>query len=85
MSFAGEFHLPPDLTLIPVEELPPELRDRLTFEKGDYALTRPQSRTPSWIVDARAADVIREFTRPSTLVQAILRVAQAHGTSAQER
>lgn len=84
MTFAGEFHLPPDLTLVPVDELPADLREKLTFENGDYALTRPQSRTPSQIVDARAADLIREFIRPTTLVQAILRVAQTHGTSAQE-
>ena len=32
-------------------------------EEGDYALTRPYSRTPSRIVDAHAAELLNEFRK----------------------
>jgi hypothetical protein len=65
--------LPPDVLLVPVAELPEELRGQLRCEEGDYAVTRPRSRNPSKVVDAQAAALIAEFKSPCTIVEAVLR------------
>ena len=47
MAITDPLVLPPDVLLVPVGDLPEEVRRQLTFEEGDYAVTRPRSRTPS--------------------------------------
>jgi serine/threonine-protein kinase len=69
--------LPPDLLLVPVKDLPENVRRQIQAEDGDYALTRPQSRTPSRVVDAEAAALLNEFRKPTTIVDAIIRYSQA--------
>jgi serine/threonine protein kinase len=69
--------LPEDVLLLPVAELPEETRRQLTWEEGDYAVTRPRSRTPSRIVDAGAADLLRIFREPVTIVEAVIRFSRA--------
>src|SRR5690349_6501545 len=71
--------LPPDVVLVPVAELPPEVRDKLRGEEGDFALTRPRARTPSRLVDADAAALLGEFARPATVVEAVIRFSRARG------
>jgi serine/threonine-protein kinase len=46
-------------------------------EDGDYALTRPNSRTPSRIINAAAAaDLLKEFRTPATIVEAVIRYSR---------
>jgi serine/threonine protein kinase len=68
--------LPEDVLLLPVADLPEETRRQLTWEEGDYAVTRPRSRTPSRIVDAGAADLLRTFREPVTIVEAVIRFSR---------
>jgi serine/threonine-protein kinase len=65
--------------LVPVAELPAEVRRRLAGEAGDWAITRPGLRTPSRIVDAGAAQLLSELRSPGTLVEAVLRYSRARG------
>ncbi|HEV7785961.1 MAG TPA: protein kinase, partial [Thermoanaerobaculia bacterium] len=84
MAITDPLLLPPDVLLVPVAELPEELRGQLRCEEGDYAVTRPRSRTPSRIVDAQAAALIAEFKSPCTIVEAVLRYSLAREVSPEE-
>ncbi len=73
----GPLVLPDDLTFVPVAELPPQLREKIQAEDGDYAVTRPLSRTPSKIVDAQMYALLREFEKPKTIVEAVFHYSKA--------
>ena len=77
VDIVGDIVLPSDIVLLPVEELPAETRKRLQYGEGDYALTRPRSRTPSSIVDARTARLLEILREPSTIVDAVIRYSRA--------
>jgi serine/threonine protein kinase len=68
--------LPEGLLLLPIADLPEHVRQQVEAEEGDYALTRPNSRTPSRIVDTAAAELLKEFRTPSTIVQAVIRYSR---------
>jgi hypothetical protein len=76
MAITDPVVLPPDVLLVPVAELPESVRRQLTFEEGDYAVTRPRSRTASRIVDAGAAALLQQFRRPATIVEAVIRFSR---------
>jgi eukaryotic-like serine/threonine-protein kinase len=65
--------LPLDLLVVPVNELPGYIREKIECRKGDCALTRPHSRSPSLILNAQAAELLKEFREPVTIVQAVIR------------
>jgi serine/threonine protein kinase len=69
----GPLMLPLDLLVVPVNELPKYIREKIECKKGDCALTRPRSRSPSLILDAQAAELLKEFREPVTIVQAVIR------------
>jgi serine/threonine protein kinase len=79
MAITDPLVLPPDVVLVPVAELPEEVRQKLRGDAGDFALTRPLARTPSRLVDADAAALLGEFARPATVVEAVIRFARARG------
>jgi serine/threonine protein kinase len=72
MDIAGEIVMPSDVILQPVNRLPPEAIKHLQFQEGDYSLTRPRSRIPSSIVDARTAGLLEIFRTPMTIVDAVI-------------
>ena len=73
MAITDPMVLPADLLLVPVEDLADSVRRQIVAEEGGYALTRPNSRTPSRIIDAQAAELLKEFRDPATIVQAVVR------------
>ena len=77
MEILGPIVLPADVVLLPVEELPEATRARLNCEPGDYALTRPRSRTPSNIVNAHTAGLLEHFRSPSSIVDAVVHYSVA--------
>ena len=50
--------LPEDLLILPISELPNEVRERLGAESEEFALTRPLAREPSKLIDASAAELL---------------------------
>ncbi len=76
MRLTGSFVLPQDVELRPVLELAEELRRIIGAADGDFALSRPNSRSHSKIVDAGAAQLIRQFDKPSTIAQAVARFSR---------
>jgi eukaryotic-like serine/threonine-protein kinase len=68
----GPVVLPEDIQIVPLSDLPETVRAQFAGEDGDFALTRPRSRTPSKIIDANAAALLQQFRGPKSIVDAIL-------------
>ena len=77
MAITDPLVLSPDLILVPVADLPEEVRARFEHDEGDIALTHPRSRTPSRVLDARSAELLEEFRTPRTIVEAVIRFSRA--------
>jgi eukaryotic-like serine/threonine-protein kinase len=80
----GPLVLPDDVQIVPLSRFPSSVRVQVGGEIEDYAITRPRSRVPSKVIDAQAAALLREFAKPTTLVDAILRFATAAQREPQE-
>ena len=77
MTADGPLRLPADIVLVPVETLPADTLRQVEHKSGDFALTRPQSRTPSRIVSGDTARLLELFREPVTLVDAVIRYSTA--------
>ena len=77
MRLTGSFVLPQDAELQPAAELTEELRRSSGAEEGDFALSRKNSRSHSRIVDANAAELIRQFEKPRTIAAAVAKYSRA--------
>ena len=71
--------LPEDLLIIPVADLPDEVRGKLGDGGEEFAITRPRAREPSKLIDAAAARLIEHFREPRTIVQAVIAYSRQHG------
>ena len=71
--------LPSDVRLVPVAELSESLRSRVGGEQGDFAISRPGSRSASKLIDAGAAEFLEEFRTPTTVVDASIRYGSRTG------
>ena len=70
MTITEPMVLPPDVELVPVDELSEEIRAQFDHHPGDHALTRPRSRAPSTIVDSNTARLLGTFRTPTRIVDA---------------
>ncbi len=77
MAITDPILLSPDVILVPVAELPEELRRRLDPSEGDWAITHPKARTPSRLLDAASAELLSELKSPRTIVDAVIRYSHA--------
>jgi serine/threonine-protein kinase len=77
MAITDPLILPPDAYLIPVAELPEDVRARFDSDDGDFTLTRPGLRSPTRVLDALSAALVAEFRLPSTVVEAVIRLSRA--------
>ncbi len=71
--------LPADVLIVPVEELPHDLREQIGDTDGAYSITRPRTRTTSSIIDARTAALLERFRTPATIVDAVIAYSTAEG------
>lgn len=84
MAITDPLVLPADIILVPVEQLPPQMRQQLEYDEGDYAITRPRSRTPSSIVDSLTAELLEKFRSPKTIVEAVISYSQGRNADPEE-
>jgi hypothetical protein len=84
VSVTDPFVLPADVQLVPVSELDDDLRARVVAEPGDYALARPGVRTTAKIVDATTAALLRQFSEPRTIVEAVIRASRELGAGSEQ-
>lgn len=80
MSITDPWVLPKGIVITPVEELPSKLREQVEARDGDFAISRPQSRTPSRILDPQSAALLREFQTPRTIGQAVAYYSHTTGS-----
>ncbi len=80
MSITDPWILPKGIVITPVEDLAPKLREQVEAHDGDFAVSRPQSRTPSRILDSQSAALLREFETPKTIGQAVAYYSRAVGS-----
>src|SRR5215217_6821621 len=64
MAITDPLLLPADVLLVPVADLPEEVRRQFPHGEGDYAISRPRSRSTSRVLDAGAAALLGEFRSP---------------------
>jgi serine/threonine-protein kinase len=76
------FVLPRDVVLTPAARLDKHLIAQLRPNEGDVAIDRPLARTLPKLVDADSAALLREFSEPHTLAEAIVNLAVARNANA---
>ncbi|HEX6903026.1 MAG TPA: lanthionine synthetase LanC family protein [Thermoanaerobaculia bacterium] len=76
MAVTDPLLLLPDAVLVPVADLPEDVRGRFEHEEGDFALTHPRLRAPSRILDAPSAELLEQFRTPRTIVEAVIRYSR---------
>src|SRR3954471_9107870 len=79
MTMFDPLVLPIDVDIVPVARLPGALRSQIDHGPDDYSVTRPHTRTPSTIVDARTVTLLETFRSPSTIVDAVLAFSDSEG------
>ena len=77
MRITDALVLPDDVLIVPVAELPAPVRDQIACEESDFAVTRPRTRNPSRIIDAKAAALLEEFRSPRTIVAAVIHYSRS--------
>ncbi len=65
--------LHPDARITPVIDLPASLREGLDHGPGDHAIGRRRSRVRARVVDADGVELLREFERPVSILEAVVR------------
>jgi eukaryotic-like serine/threonine-protein kinase len=81
MAIVDPLVLQGDVLLIPVTELPVETQRQLSWQEGDYAITRPGSRTPSRIIDAASVALLGHFKQPRTVAAAVIAYSRERNES----
>ena len=80
MAITDALVLPEDVLLVPVRDLPADLIRGLGADDDDYALTRPQTRAASKIVDSQSARLLESFRQPTTVVAAVIAFSKTQKT-----
>lgn len=75
-NLSGVFTLREGVLIIPVSDLPDESRLQMECDAGDFAVSRPQSRGSSKIIDPDAADLLSRFRDDRTVVEAVILFAR---------
>ncbi|MDQ3933622.1 MAG: protein kinase, partial [Actinomycetota bacterium] len=80
MAIDDPFVLPADVAILPVADLPEDLRRQIDHSPGDYSVTRPLGRSTSSIVDSQTAALLERFRSPTTIVDAVIGYSVAEGS-----
>ena len=83
MSITEPFVLKQDVLLIPCAELSEELRGRISFDEGDYTLSRRHGRTFTQVIDGETAALLALFRQPRTIVDAVIENSRSLGKNAE--
>jgi serine/threonine-protein kinase len=84
MAITDAHVLPQDLVIIPVADLDPDMRSSIEHQDGDFAITRPRSRTAAKIVDAMTGRLLQQFASPRPIVDAVLEFGDMNGVDPQQ-
>jgi len=76
MAITDAFVLAEGVVLLPVRDLPGEVRRGLPGGDDEFAVGRPGSRVTAKMVDSSGAELIRQFAEPKTIAQAVARYSR---------
>ena len=79
------FVLREDVVLIPCAELDANVREKISFDEGDFTLSRRHGRTRSQVIDGGTAALLALFRQPRTIVSAVIENSRALGTDPRAR
>jgi eukaryotic-like serine/threonine-protein kinase len=79
MNITEPFVLRHDVLLIPCAELSEDMRGRITFDEGDFTLSRRQGRALSQVIDGETAALLELFRKPRTIIDAVLENSRSFG------
>lgn len=85
MNYTDPFVLRDDVLLIPCADLSDDVRARITFDDGDFTLSRRHGRALAQVIDRDTAALLELFRKPRTLVDAIVENSRALGKDAEAR
>jgi predicted Ser/Thr protein kinase len=85
MNITEPFVLKDDVLLIPCSDLSDDLRGRISFDDGDFTLSRRHGRSASQVVDGDTAALLTLFREPRTIVAAVIENSRTLGRDAEER
>src|SRR4051794_1599971 len=72
MNITEPFVLKNDVVLIPCADLSADMRGRISFDDGDYTLSRRHGRIFSQVIDAEMAALLAVFREPHTIADAVI-------------
>ncbi|HEV7919863.1 MAG TPA: lanthionine synthetase LanC family protein [Thermoanaerobaculia bacterium] len=79
MNITEPFVLKDDVLLIPCAELSEEMRERVSFDEGDFTLSRRHGRGLAQVIDGETAALLKLFREPRTIVDAVLQNSRSAG------
>lgn len=85
MNITEPFVLGRDVLLIPCADLSEDMRARITFDDGDFTLSRRHGRTLSQVIDGETAALLTLFREPRTIVEAVIENSRSLGRSPDAR
>jgi serine/threonine-protein kinase len=85
VNYTDPFVLPDDVLLIPCAELGDDLRRRITFDEGDFTLSRRHGRSAAQVIDRDTAALLALFRQPRTIVEAVVENSRALGRDPEAR
>ena len=83
MNITEPFVLKQDVLLIPCAELSDDVRGRISFDDGDFTLSRRHGRTFTQVIDGETAALLALFRQPRTIVDAVIENSRALGKNAE--
>src|SRR4051812_22098119 len=84
MGMTESLVLPADVDLFSVADLPEDARRGIDSSEGSFALSRPRSRRGSKVLTADAAELVRLFRTPRTIVEAIIDFSRSRAIDPEE-
>jgi eukaryotic-like serine/threonine-protein kinase len=72
VNITEPFVLRADVLLIPCADLADDVRARISFDEGDFTLSRRHGRAMVQVIDRETADLLALFRQPRTIVEAVV-------------
>jgi serine/threonine-protein kinase len=85
MNITEPFVLKDDVLLIPCADLSDDVRGRISFEEGDFTLSRRHGRTLSQVIDTNTAALLTLFRQPRTIIEAVVENSRSLGKDPEAR
>jgi len=71
MNFTEPFVLKNDVVLTPCAELNEDMRAKISFDEGDFTLSRRRARVLAQVIDGETASLLTLFREPRTIADAL--------------